>query len=69
MSKSKKNYEMVKPLITNALNNFSKVFVQTPNHVSDFRGLGILKDKIMVVGSMKYDIEPNKIQNLKFTSR
>ena len=62
--KSKKNYEMVKPLITNALNNFSKVFVQTPVHAERFRGLGILKDKIMVVGSMKYDIEPNKIQNL-----
>lgn len=62
--KSKKNYEMVKPLITNALNNFSKVFVQTSVHAERFRGLGILKDKIMVVGSMKYDIEPNKIQNL-----
>ena len=62
--KSKKNYEMVKPLITNALNNFSKVFVQTSVHAERFRGLGILKDKIMVVGSMKYDIKPNKIQNL-----
>ena len=62
--KSKKNYEKVKPLITNALNNFSKVFVQTPVHAERFRGLGILKDKIMVVGSMKYDIESNKIQNL-----
>ena len=62
--KSKKNYEMVKPLITNALNNFSKVFVQTSVHSERFRVLGILKDKIMVVGSMKYDIESNKIQNL-----
>ena len=62
--KSKKNYEMVKPLITNALNNFSKVFVQTSVHAERFRDLGILKDKIMVVGSMKYDIESNKIQNL-----
>ena len=62
--KSKKNYEKVKPLITNALNNFSKVFVQTSVHAERFRGLGILKDKIMVVGSMKYDIKPNKIQNL-----
>lgn len=62
--KSKKNYEKVKPLITNALNNFSKVFVQTSVHAERFRDLGILKDKIMVVGSMKYDIESNKIQNL-----
>ena len=35
--KSKKNYEMVKPLITNALNNFSKVFVQTSVHAERFR--------------------------------
>tara|TARA_B100001989_G_scaffold250993_1_gene229221 strand:+ start:13431 stop:14627 length:1197 start_codon:yes stop_codon:yes gene_type:complete len=62
--KSKKNYEKVKPLITNALNNFSKVFVQSSVHAERFRDLGILKDKIMVVGSMKYDIESNKIQNL-----
>ena len=62
--KSKKNYEKVKPLITNASNNFSKVFVQSSVHAERFRDLGILKDKIMVVGSMKYDIESNKIQNL-----
>lgn len=62
--KSEQNYEKVKPLITNALNNFSKVFVQTPIHAERFTGLGLLKDKVMVVGSMKYDIEPNKIQDL-----
>ena len=62
--KSEKNYKKVKPLITNALNNFSKVFVQTSIHAERFRGLGLLKDKVMIAGSMKYDIEPKKIQNL-----
>ena len=62
--KSEKNYKKVKPLITKALNNFSKVFVQTSIHAQRFQGLGLPKDKVMVVGSMKYDIEPNKIQNL-----
>ncbi len=62
--KSEKNYKKVKPLITKALNNFSKVFVQNSIHAQRFQGLGLPKDKVMVVGSMKYDIEPNKIQNL-----
>ena len=65
--KSEKNYKKVKPLITKALNNFSKVFVQTSIHAQRFQGLGLPKDKVMVVGSMKYDIEPNKIQNLGIT--
>ena len=54
---SYKNYEFIRVFINSTLNKLSLILVQSHEHASRFKALGINNDIIFKVGSTKFDLE------------
>jgi len=60
---SYKSYKKFKSFSKQILNKISFVFVQSNSHLERFKALGLNKNKIQNVGSVKFDIEMRDIKN------
>ncbi len=57
--KSYKGYKKIKLFITPILNRYEKILMQTKDDAQRITDIGANKDKVEVMGNLKFDITPN----------
>ena len=56
---SYKGYKKIKILLSNILNKYEKIFMQTKDDAKRMVEIGASSDKVEVMGNLKFDITPN----------